>query len=139
MLWSTYHCVHGTSCFCTLSTSASIEPSLHQLDFFLEIFLWRLVSVLEISFNLLRSVTHTHAVVASSSHAPTNGIQHPVPSAPSVFSARLRGQSLNVCSIPNRVAIWNATNNSDFRLFQACHFEIVTTCCYCYCRLGQAL
>ena len=22
MLWSAYHCVHGTSCFCTLSTSA---------------------------------------------------------------------------------------------------------------------
>ena len=32
------YCVHGacTSCLCTLSVSASIEPSLHQLDFFLE-------------------------------------------------------------------------------------------------------
>ena len=38
MLWSTYHCVHGMSCFCTLSASAFIESSLHGLDFFLEIF-----------------------------------------------------------------------------------------------------
>ena len=30
-------CMHGT-CLCTLSASACIEPSLHQLDFFLEIF-----------------------------------------------------------------------------------------------------
>ena len=32
MVWSAYHCVHGTSCLCT-STSAR---------FLLEIFLWRL-------------------------------------------------------------------------------------------------
>ena len=42
------HCVHGTSCFCTLSASALIHAlshaSLHQLDSSLEIFLWRLVS-----------------------------------------------------------------------------------------------
>ena len=31
--------------FCTLSASAFNEPSLHQLDFFLEIFLWKLVHV----------------------------------------------------------------------------------------------
>ena len=41
MLWSAYHCVHGTSCLCTLSASEFIKPSLHLLDFFLEIFLWR--------------------------------------------------------------------------------------------------
>ena len=40
MIWSAYHCVHGTSCLCTLSASAFIVPSLHQLDFLLEIFLW---------------------------------------------------------------------------------------------------
>ena len=34
-----YHCVHGN--LCTLSASAFIEPSM-QVDFFLEIFLWRL-------------------------------------------------------------------------------------------------
>ena len=35
MVWSAYHCVHGTSCLCALpSASAFIEPSLHQLDFF---------------------------------------------------------------------------------------------------------
>ena len=30
-------------------------------------------------------------------------------------------------------------NNSDLQLFQVCHFKIVTTLCYYYCRLGQAL
>ena len=30
-------------------------------------------------------------------------------------------------------------NNSDFQLFQVCHFKIVITHCYYYCRLGQAL
>ena len=38
MLWSAYHCVHGIPCLCTLSASAFIEPSLHQLDFFLKSF-----------------------------------------------------------------------------------------------------
>ena len=43
MLWSAYHCVHGTSCFVLCQPVRScIEPSLHGLDFFLEIFLWRL-------------------------------------------------------------------------------------------------
>ena len=26
MLWSAYHCVHGTSCLCTLSAGTFIEP-----------------------------------------------------------------------------------------------------------------
>ena len=30
-------------------------------------------------------------------------------------------------------------NNSEFRPFQVCHFKIVTTHCYYYCRLGQTL
>ena len=30
-------------------------------------------------------------------------------------------------------------SNSNFRPFQVCHFKIVTTHCYYYCRLGQAL
>ena len=47
MLWSAYHCVHGTSCFCTLSASCACihalnHRSLHGVDFFLEIFLWTL-------------------------------------------------------------------------------------------------
>ena len=33
MIWSAYHCVHGTSCLCT-DMSAFIEPFIHQLDFF---------------------------------------------------------------------------------------------------------
>ena len=36
MVWSAYHCVHGTSCLCALSASAFIYI------IFLEIFLWRL-------------------------------------------------------------------------------------------------
>ena len=37
-----YHCMHGSSCFSTLSQPVHycIEPFLHGLDFFLEIFLW---------------------------------------------------------------------------------------------------
>ena len=35
----------GIPCLCTLSASAFIDSSLHQLDFFLEIFLWRLVNI----------------------------------------------------------------------------------------------
>ena len=30
-------------------------------------------------------------------------------------------------------------NNSDFQLFQVYHYKIVTTLCYYYCSLGQAL
>ena len=41
MIRSAYHCVHDTSCLCTLSASAFIEPSLHQLDFFRNL-LWGL-------------------------------------------------------------------------------------------------
>ena len=39
---SAYHCV-GIPCLCALSASTLLDSSLHQLDFFLEIFLWRLV------------------------------------------------------------------------------------------------
>ena len=53
MLWSAYHCVHGTSCLCTSSASAFIEPSLYRLDFLLEIFLWRLQLLLHRSICLL--------------------------------------------------------------------------------------
>ena len=35
----------GIPCLYALSASVFIDPSLHQLDFFLEIFLWRLVAV----------------------------------------------------------------------------------------------
>ena len=42
MLWSAcaYHCVHDTSCLCIpcQPVHSCIETSLHQLDFFLEIF-----------------------------------------------------------------------------------------------------
>ena len=45
MLWSAYHCVYGTSCFYILCqpVHSCIEPSLHGLELFLEIFLWRFV------------------------------------------------------------------------------------------------
>ena len=41
IMWECYG-VFSIPCLCTLLASAFIEPSLHQLDFFLEIFLWRL-------------------------------------------------------------------------------------------------
>ena len=85
--------VHITVCmalqflFCTLS--AWIEPSLHWLDFFFEIFLRRLVSVLF----LLRCTAHVIArgwcVIRA--RVLTNDVQQPVrsaPSLPSVFPAR---------------------------------------------------
>ena len=39
MVWSAYHSVHGTSCLCTFPTSAFIEPSLPQLNFFQKSFM----------------------------------------------------------------------------------------------------
>ena len=64
-------------CLCTLSASAIIEPSLHQLDFFLEMFLWRLVSVLFFlikSYNkyFVKHASHTLAVDASSLHVASS-------------------------------------------------------------------
>ena len=52
-MWPCYgvhiHITCGTPCLCTLSAS---ESSLHQLDFFLEIFLWTLVSDMRLSVSL---------------------------------------------------------------------------------------
>ena len=44
MLWSAYHCVHGTSYLCTLLASAFIKPSLHQLDFLQKFFFTEIFS-----------------------------------------------------------------------------------------------
>ena len=63
---------------CTLSVSAFIEPPLHQLDFFLEIFSMEtsfcsfLIKLHVISFNSLFGATNTLAVDASSSHVCTD-------------------------------------------------------------------
>ena len=59
MVWSAYqyHCVHGTSCLCTLSASAFIETALHQLDFFLEIFLWSSYSAIAVLSPLIDTVS----------------------------------------------------------------------------------
>ena len=52
-MWPCYgvhiHIMCGTPCLCNLSAS---ESSLHQLDFFLEIFLWTLVSDMRLSVSL---------------------------------------------------------------------------------------
>ena len=67
MLWSAYHCVHGTSCLCTLSASAFIEPSLYQLDFFFRNLF------METCFCSFLIVIHTllqHCLVIPA-HAPT--------------------------------------------------------------------
>ena len=101
--------------------------------------------------------------------APTNGIQQPEHSAPSLprkKSASSKSQlhskqSSNEPPPENFMVIggcfkcythhvtvlgWlkkeerkKKMNNSDFRPFQVWHFKIVPTCCYYYCRLGQAL
>ena len=57
-----------------------IEPSQHGLDFFLEIFLWRLVSVFLIKYfnNLLCGTAH---VIAVDARVLTNGVQQPVRSS----------------------------------------------------------
>ena len=55
MVWSAYHyiTVSWHFCLCTLSASAFIESFLHQLDFFVEIFLWRINVYMLLRFLLL--------------------------------------------------------------------------------------
>ena len=60
----------GTSCLCTLSASAFIEPSLRQLDFFLEIFFYEDAIKLELSLAFLYTylptlIHHLHASLAN--------------------------------------------------------------------------
>ena len=95
MLWSAYHCVHGTSCFVLCQPVHScIEPSLHGLDFFLEIFLETcFCSFLIIIFsNLLCGTAHIIAVDASSAHmcidewCPTASTTLPPQSSPQKIS-----------------------------------------------------
>ena len=55
-------CAHCTSCLCTLSTSAFIEPTLHQLDSFRNL-LWRLcvLHVFDVSYSCADNTTQLHA------------------------------------------------------------------------------
>ena len=72
-----------------------IEPSLHKLDFFLDIFLWRLASVLDELLSICYAVAPMHTWLMSHPRtcAPTNGFQQPVHSAPSVFPAKVQAVS----------------------------------------------
>ena len=56
VIWSAYHCVRGTSSLCTLPASAFIEPSLCQLDFFLEIFFYGDLYSRKIDFKVIMAV-----------------------------------------------------------------------------------
>ena len=96
-MWPCYGVhVHITVCMALLvcvvyqPVHSCIETSLHQLDFFLEIFLWRLFSDKIIFFAICYVVPPTH--LCGMRHprtcAQTNGIQQPVHSAPSVVPAR---------------------------------------------------
>ena len=64
--------MHGTSCLCTLSASAFIKPSLHQLDFFRNL-LWRHVSVL-LLIVLHTLQQHCSIIIISPTHAPAGMI-----------------------------------------------------------------
>ena len=71
IMWSAYHCVHGTSCFCTLSASACSHWALARF-LFTNLFMETL-SLLFFDENLftiilLCSATHAFVVDASSSH-----------------------------------------------------------------------
>ena len=67
MLWSAHHCMCMACLVFVLCqpVHSCIESFLHGLDFFLEIFLWRLVPVFII---FLRGTAHVIAVDASSMH-----------------------------------------------------------------------
>ena len=104
-------------------------------------------------------------VIRTRVHALTNGIQQPVCSAPSVFPAKnyrsevavmlktklkrhiLRGfpgywwlfWTQHLSHYSSRLFEERRWTILTFDRFQLCHFKIVTTRCYYYCRLGQAL
>ena len=98
-MWPCYG-MHITVCMALLvcvlcqPVDSCTETSLHQLDFFLEIFSWRLVSVL---FSICYEVPPTHLQLMRHSHtcAPMNGIQQPIHSAPQSESA---GGKSQLCS-----------------------------------------
>ena len=67
MVWSAYHCVMAFLVVYFVSQCILIEPSLHQLDFFLEIFLWRLVTAL---LSLLYIHCSSIVYIVITAHAP---------------------------------------------------------------------
>ena len=71
-------CMAILVCVLCQPVHSCIKTSLHQLDFFLKIFLWRLVSALFYKINFFQIVTrcrppgHALAVDASFAHECTN-------------------------------------------------------------------
>ena len=57
-------------CLCTLSASAFIDSSQHQLDFFLEIFLWRLWDCIGCEINNCDTCWDTYHLCLNDVHAP---------------------------------------------------------------------
>ena len=98
LLWGAYYC---TSCLCTCQPVHScIEPSLHQLDFFLEILLWRVVSV-RFWWNQFvtwyRPYTCGWCIVLTCVHQQMASKQ-PVHSAPSVSPTKSAGDKFQLHS-----------------------------------------
>ena len=91
--------VHGTSCFCTLSASASMHWTISTWARFLFLKSLRLVSVLLIIIfnNLLCGTAHVIVVDMPSAHVCIDK-WHPLCSAPSVFSEKIAGVRSQLCS-----------------------------------------
>ena len=146
-------------CFYTLSASASIHPPIPTFGrFLLEIFL----NFLFLLFFVTRCCPRTHGLCIICARAPTNGVQQLIHSASmiekhwSYVTATLKTKSKSTTprEFPGywwlfrtqhlrrysaRLVEERKMNNSDFQPFQVCHFKIVTTHWYYYCRLGQTL
>ena len=140
-----------------------IEPSITWARFLLQIFLWRLVSVFFHS-NLLTIVTCTAHIIVVNAPSVYVCINNWWPTASMLCPLSLHHKKItgtlktklkrpilrefpgywwlferNTYCVMVLGCLKKKMNNSDFRPFQVCHFKIVTTHCYYYCRLMQAL
>ena len=154
-----------TSCLCTLSASAFMHWAIRTWGRFL---FRKFGFVSDKSLLTIKCTTHTLAVDVSSAHvcwqmASNSQYTLPPQSLPQENASgksQLRSKQSSKGPLPEnfltiggcfecytyriKVLGWlkkerKKMNNSDFRLFQVCHFKIVATHCYYYCRLGQAL
>ena len=145
-------------CLCTLSASASIPPPIPTFGrFILEIF----KSSCFCSFCYVVQPTHLwlmhHLHKCTNKWRPTANKLYPmIEKRWSYVTVMLKTKHKKTqnslatggcfeCNTYRITALgWlkkerKKMNNSEFRLFQVCHFKIVTTHCYYYCRPGQTL
>ena len=148
MLWSAraHHCVHSTSCLCTLSCSQCIHALIHP---YISLFL--IFHGAALVGRGPTSAAHALAVRARVHWRMASNSQYALPpqSSPQE-SARDKSQlcskqSSNGPSPENFVTIggyfdylWLFVTIGGFIPFQVCHFKIITTRCYSYCRLGKS-